>query len=308
MSKVVQDEGVEEFVVSLSRLRCLLSWLRRPLLRLRCLPSLGSLSHRSRGRAVAVQVPILLVIPVGVILLRAFARDVTRLAALVAALASGAKRTAVGSRAVTGDVTQLAARVTLDGLRLAVASVVVRPAALIASSGASSRESATTVASSKASAANRGSSATESRGARVRRVRARANIVAELTAVVAAAGSASAAKAKGRAIRLDVAQALAVVALLGLGGARQRALAGLVIGLFAIVAKSVRRGALLGVVTKLATFVACTTRERRHLVNVLVARVNNKTCVLSRICPSVTTSSCDRRRPATSHRQRPKIR
>jgi hypothetical protein len=193
--------------------------------------SVGSrLSHGRLGRGVAVQVHVRLVVAVGVVLLGAVAGDMTGLSALVAALASGAKGAAVGSRAVARDVAQLAARVAFDGLRLAVTSVVVGPAALVAGCGTSARgKTATTVATSEASAGNRRSTATESRGARVRRVGARADVVAELTAIMATAGSASAAKTKGRAVGLDVAQALAVIALLGFRGARQRAFAGLVI-------------------------------------------------------------------------------
>ena len=55
------------------------------------------------------------------------------------------------------------------------------------------------------------------------------HVVAGLAAVVAAAGRAGTANAKGRAISLDVAETLAVIALLGLGAARKRAFAGLVV-------------------------------------------------------------------------------
>jgi hypothetical protein len=145
---------------------------------------------------------------------------------------------------------------------------VVRSAALVAGCGPSTRgKAATAVASSKASAGNRGSTATESRGASIRG-RAGTHVVAELMTVVATAGGAGAANAKGRAVGLDVAQALAVIALLGFRGARQRAFAGFMIRLLAIVAESVRRGTSLGVVTKLTTFVACATRERRHIDDV----------------------------------------
>lgn len=52
--------------------------------------------------------------------------------------------------------------------------------------------------------------------------------MAGLAAVVAAAAGAGSAQAKGRAVSLDMAKTLAVVALLGLGGARQGAAVGLV--------------------------------------------------------------------------------
>lgn len=57
--------------------------------------------------------------------------------------------------------------------------------------------------------------------------------VTGLTAVVAAAAGGVAAQAKSRAIGLNVAKALAVVALLSLSGARKRAPVGLVSGLLA---------------------------------------------------------------------------
>ena len=55
------------------------------------------------------------------------------------------------------------------------------------------------------------------------------HVVAGLAAVVAAAGRTSTADAKSRAVSLDVAETLAVVALLGFGATRKRALAGLVV-------------------------------------------------------------------------------
>ncbi|KAH7375388.1 hypothetical protein B0T11DRAFT_270257 [Plectosphaerella cucumerina] len=90
--------------------------------------------------------------------------------------------------------------------------------------------------------------------------------MAGLAAVVAAAAGAGAAQAEGRAVSLDMAQTLAVVALLGLGGTGQRAAVGLVAGLLAVVAEALSGGADLGVVTNVATLVAGTARKRRHLV------------------------------------------
>lgn len=54
-----------------------------------------------------------------------------------------------------------------------------------------------------------------------------------LTAVVAPAASRATAKAEGRAVSLHVAETLAVVALLGLGGSGKRAAVRLVSGLLA---------------------------------------------------------------------------
>lgn len=53
--------------------------------------------------------------------------------------------------------------------------------------------------------------------------------MAGLAAVVAAAGRAGTADAEGRAVSLDVAETLAVIALLGLSAARKRAFARLVV-------------------------------------------------------------------------------
>lgn len=54
-----------------------------------------------------------------------------------------------------------------------------------------------------------------------------------LSAVVAAATGASAAQTQGRAVSLNMAKSLAVIALLSLGGTGQRATVGLVAGLLA---------------------------------------------------------------------------
>lgn len=51
--------------------------------------------------------------------------------------------------------------------------------------------------------------------------------MAGLATVVAAAAGSGAAQAEGRAVSLDVAQSLAVIALLGLGGTGERAAVGL---------------------------------------------------------------------------------
>lgn len=63
---------------------------------------------------------------------RAVAGNVAGLGALVADLAGGAERAAVGSSAVTRDVAELAAGVALHGLGLAVTGEVVGTTALVA--------------------------------------------------------------------------------------------------------------------------------------------------------------------------------
>lgn len=184
----------------------------------------------------------------------AFARDVACLTAAVAGLASGAKRTAIGSSAVARDVAELATSVALHGLRLAVARKVVGAAALVASRRTTAAEAA--AESTKTAARDTG---THSSG-----VGARASKVTGLSARVAAAAGAGAAQAQSRAVSLDMAKALAVVALLSLGGARVGAGVGLVARLLAVVAKALSGGANLSIVADIATLVASATREGRH--------------------------------------------
>lgn len=125
--------------------------------------------------------------------------------------------------------------------------------------------------------------------------------MAGLSAVIAATTGTSAAQAESRAVSLNMTQTLAVVALLSLGGTGQ----GAAVGLMAcskksvvvravkntdgaipgclpvkksalrtkvrpgkrrtVVAKSLSRGADLSVVANVATLVAGTSRERRHI-------------------------------------------
>jgi hypothetical protein len=198
----------------------------------------------------------------GGVLLGAIPRDVASLTALVAGLPSSVERTAVGGSAVTGDVAQLAASVALHGLGLAIPSEVVRAATLVTGSWARTTSEATTAAAvrTRVSAAGNGGAATHWANG----VGTSTGQVARLTTVVAATASASAAQAEGRAVGLDVAETLAVVALLGLSGTRKRATIGLVAGLLAVVAESLGGGANFSVVANIATLVAGTAREGRH--------------------------------------------
>lgn len=59
--------------------------------------------------------------------------------------------------------------------------------------------------------------------------------MAGLTAVVAATAGTSTAQTKGRAVRLHMTETLAVIALLGLSGARKRASVRLMTGLLAYI-------------------------------------------------------------------------
>lgn len=187
------------------------------------------------------------------------------LAALVAGLAGSVQGAAVGSSAISGDVAELAASIALHGLSLAVASEVVGATALVACSRTRAvGEASTTIAADETTTAHGSTTA----HTRIAGVGASTSQMAGLAAVVASATGGSAAQAESRAVGLDMAQSLAVVALLRLSRARERAAVGLVARLLAVVAKALSRGANLGVVANVATLVASTTRERRHCDNV----------------------------------------
>lgn len=151
-------------------------------------------------------------------LLRTVARDVSSLAAPVAGLASSVEGTAVGSGAVTRDVTKLAASIALHGLGLAVSCKVVRPTALVASSGTSTASETATSwkPTGIASTAGRRSTRDTCTGGS----RTGASQVTRLAAVVATTAGAGATQTQSRAVSLDVTKALTVIALLGLSGAR----------------------------------------------------------------------------------------
>lgn len=179
----------------------------------------------------------------------------TSLAAAVAGLASGVEGAAVRGRAVAGDVTELAAGIALHGLSLAVAGEVVWPTALVAGGGTTASKSTPEAAKSSTGSASAAAHSST-------RVGAVACQMAGEAAGVASSARAGAAQAESRAIGLDVTKALAVVALLSLGGARVRASVRLVARLLAcawisdrsshvaqrqltVVAESFRRGAHL---------------------------------------------------------------
>jgi len=207
------------------------------------------------------EIDVLVNVAVHVALLGAVTRDVTSLAALVARLANRVEGAAVGSSAVARDVAELAASVALHGLRLAVAGKVVGSAALVAAgralrSGVEGRAGKLGESTAVDGAAT-GNDSTMGVGAS-------ANEVTGLAALVASTSRRGTAKAECRAVGLNVAEALAVVALLRVGAARERAIARLVVGLLAVVAEAMGRGAGLGVVAQLTTLVAGTARERSH--------------------------------------------
>lgn len=159
------------------------------------------------------------------------------LGALVADLTGRAEGTTVGSGAVTRDVAELAAGVALHSLSLAVASEVVGTTALVAGGGAgvaaestaeSTLETATsTTGAAPSSGSGRGSTSSGSSGVGAVALESRDlaiglkvqvvgthGKVAGLAAVVAAAVGTTV-QTQGGAVGLDVAETLAVVALLG---------------------------------------------------------------------------------------------
>lgn len=83
--------------------------------------------------------------------------------------------------------------------------------------------------------------------------------VTRLTAVVTTVGSS--AQPQGRAVGLNVTQALAVVALLSLGCPWKGALVGLVSWLLAVVAQTLCGGTNLRIVANIATLITGTTSK-----------------------------------------------
>ena len=179
-------------------------------------------------------------------LLGAVTGDVASLAALVARLAGRVEGTTIRSGAIPGDVAELTAGVALHGLSLTVASEVVGATALVASSSTGTGKATTAearaavaTAHNRAATAHRGHTRDAGHASHAgdtghtgngdtRGGRAGAGQVPGLATVVATTAGTGTRQAQGRAISLHMAETLAVVALLGLGSARQRALVGLV--------------------------------------------------------------------------------
>lgn len=142
---------------------------------------------RATGQRRVVQVDLTAKVA-GRVLLGALPGDVAGLTALVAGLPRRVKRAAVGSGAVTRDVTELAAGVALHRLRLAVTGEVVGATALVASRGArATGEPATS--ETETTTAHGGATAHHARG-----VSTRPGKMPRLTAVVAAATGGATAK------------------------------------------------------------------------------------------------------------------
>jgi len=172
---------------------------------------------------------------------------------LVARLAGSVEWTAIRCSAVTGDVAEFTTRITLHCLGLAVSSIVIGSAALVACcspvcGNAIKSSSATTATASRWSSTHVWS-------------RTIASQVTDLTARIATTASRTTADAQGRTITLYVANSLTVVALFCLGCARSRALIGLMAWLLAVVAQSFGGCANLRIVAHVSAFVACTTGE-----------------------------------------------
>jgi hypothetical protein len=209
--------------------------------------------------------------------LGAVAGDVASLTAAVARLTSRVERTAVRGSAVTGDMAELAAGVALHGLSLTIAGKVVGASTFVAGG----RTRATSEAAPEATETATGSSGAAAHG----RARAVAGEMASHTAAVAAAAGAGTAQAQSGAVGLDVAEALAVVALLGLGSAGMGASVGLVARLLAVVAEPLRRRAHLSIVADVAALEARAARERRHVCDcVCGVGERERECVCVCVC------------------------
>lgn len=143
------------------------------------------------------------------------------LTALVTGFASSVERTAVGGSAIARDVTKLATSIALHSLSLAITSKVIGATALVTSGRASTASKAAT--SEAAPVASTGDGA-PARNSNAGGGWAGASQMSRLPTVIAATAGAGTAQAQGRTISLNVAQALAVVALLRLSGTRKRAL------------------------------------------------------------------------------------
>lgn len=190
----------------------------------------------------------------------AVAGDVSGLTALVAGLASSAEWSTVWRSAVAGDVTELATGEALQSLSLAVSGEVVALTALVAGGWAWStlKSSAWSKSSLESTAWSEGSTASSWWGSAVA-----GKMSLKAARVAASSGSG---KTECWAIGLNVSNAGARVALLGLGGTWQWASVGLVSWLLAVVAETLSGGALVGSVTDLATFVAGAAGEGGHFV------------------------------------------
>lgn len=187
--------------------------------------------------------------------LSAVTGNMTSLAAAVTGLPSGVERAAVGRCAIAGDVAQLAAGIALHGLSLAIAGEMVRSAALVTGSRASAASEAAPETSSKATATRGRANSTTSHSW----VWAVAGEMAGQTTAVATSAGASSTQAESWAVGLNVAESLAVVALLGLSGAWMRAAIGLVAGLLAVVAEPLRGGTHFSIVSYVSAFEARAT-------------------------------------------------
>jgi len=173
---------------------------------------------------------------------------VSSLAAPVASLPSRAQRTTIGRSAVPADVAQLPASVALHSLSLTVPGVMVWPAALVASGRPSTAEPAPSEPTADADAdADAVSSTADTTCSPTKCVSSRAipSQMAGITAAVAPSTSSCSGESQGGTISLNVAESLAVIALLGIRGPRLWAHVRLVTRLFAVVAEAFRRSAYL---------------------------------------------------------------
>jgi len=176
----------------------------------------GRCSGRNRSRRCRGRGSVAIAVHNG--LRRAIFRNMASLAATITSLAGRVQWTTVRSSAVARDVSEFTAGIAFHGLGLAITSVVVRASTLVAGGRTSPTTKSTTESTSITAARNTSATPSTCTG-----VGARSSKVTRLAAVIATATDTCAAQAQGRAVGLDVAQALAVITLFRLGRARMGA-------------------------------------------------------------------------------------
>lgn len=167
---------------------------------------------------------------------------------------------------------QLAACIALHSLRLAISRVMVGTTTLVADSSTVVLDTVVTASESTTTTSWGNATSIGSRAVSCE--------MTDLTASVAATAIGTT-NAQGWAVGLDMTESLTVVALLGfnmstyilllwtslltLGGSWHGALVGLVAWLFAVVAEPLRGSADFGIMAYIATLVACSSLDGRHV-------------------------------------------
>lgn len=182
-------------------------------------------------------------------ILGAVSADVPSLTATIASFPSGVQWSTVRGSAIAANVAQLPAGIALHSLSLAIPSVVARSTALVASSRSWCRRvPSNAVASVEPTALEPLVS------------RAVTGEMARLAARVTSAACSSTVDTKSWAVRLNVTESLAMVALLGLSSSWVWASVRLVSRLLAVITEPLCRGADFSEMPNGPAFVACFSR------------------------------------------------